>query len=448
MILNWNKFLESVGNVPISDIHSYIEGMEAGYVDKLFFLDKIDPDVIVDFGCADGTILSKIKNVRPNVKLIGYDLDSNMLLRASKKLGENAILSNSWSEIISEVSKYERPAVVLSSVIHEVYSYSHSSVIKKFWESQIFGDKFKWICIRDMIPSTSMYKHNHREFINDVKKVKLKANKHYLESFENKWGEINNNYRTFIHFLLKYKYTDNWDREVNENYVPVTLETLYKKIPSNYKIIYQDNFILPSLLDQVKKDFDIKIDHTTHTKMIIENETFNMKYLKKFENYSTKNYQISDIDESDIDGILDICVEAFGDLESSDEIKEYLKEKTDWSISKKATIGDKIVGCYLLNEESVIDFLKDSDCSLENLSQYENKRGIQGIGLVVVPEYQKLGIGKEMRSIPLNMEYDYIWGQHLKGLHNIKHWTDFGRRIVADGEIDGEEMYVTLMDIN
>jgi len=158
-------------------------------------------------------------------------------------------------------------------------------------------------------------------------------------------------------------------------------------------------------------------------------------------------YKVLNIEEQDIDEILNMCVQAFGDLESSDEIKEYLKEKTDWNISKKATLDNKIVGCYLFNEDSVIDFLKDSDCALEDLSQYENKRGIQGIALVVRPEYQKFGIGKKLRSVPLNMGYDYIWGQHLKGLHNIKHWTDFGRKIVADGEIDGEDMYVTLMDI-
>ena len=38
-----------------------------------------------------------------------------------------------------------------------------------------------------------------------------------------------------------------------------------------YKVIYKDAFILPYLQEQVEKDFGIKIDHTTHLKMIIEN---------------------------------------------------------------------------------------------------------------------------------------------------------------------------------
>ena len=290
MILNWEKYLESVGNIPISDIESYIQGMEMGYIDKLFFIDKIDPDVIVDFGCADGTILSKVKLLNPNIKLIGYDLDKNMISSAKSKLGKRSLVTDNWSEVQEELKKYNRPTLILSSVIHEVYSYSHSSKIKKFWADQVFGGDFKWICIRDMIPSTEMYKHKHSNFIGDVMKVRNKykmwgtpigeddkigiSTENYLKSFEERWGKISNNYRTFIHFLLKYKYTDNWSREVNENYVPVTLQTLYKKIPNNYEITYQENFILPSLLNQVKKDFNIKIDHTTHTKMIIKNETF------------------------------------------------------------------------------------------------------------------------------------------------------------------------------
>ncbi|MGA1049083.1 MAG: hypothetical protein ACO3UU_13830, partial [Minisyncoccia bacterium] len=41
-----------------------------------------------------------------------------------------------------------------------------------------------------------------------------------LISFEKVWGSIFKDYRNFIHFLLKYRYTDNWEREVNENYLP------------------------------------------------------------------------------------------------------------------------------------------------------------------------------------------------------------------------------------
>jgi hypothetical protein len=63
-ILNWQLFLEElVGEKPISDLQSYIDGMNLSIQDKLFFMDILDFDVIVDFGCADGTFLrSYFKN--------------------------------------------------------------------------------------------------------------------------------------------------------------------------------------------------------------------------------------------------------------------------------------------------------------------------------------------------------------------------------------------------
>ena len=57
-ILNWQLFLEEiVGEKPISNLQSYIDGMNYSMKDKLFFTDTINFDVIVYFGCADGTFL-------------------------------------------------------------------------------------------------------------------------------------------------------------------------------------------------------------------------------------------------------------------------------------------------------------------------------------------------------------------------------------------------------
>lgn len=273
-IHNWQKFNELVGYVGISDFQSYIDGMSTTYVDKLFFLNVIDPDVVVDFGCANGFILSKIKEARPNIKLIGYDLDETMLSQAQSLLGKDAVLTDSWQVVQQELKKYHKPVLVLSSVIHEVYSYSNSLTIKKFWDQQVFGGDFKWIAIRDMLPSVEIHKEEVSKFAEDVKKVRELADPKYLDSFEQRWGTIDDNYRTFVHFLLKYRFIDNWEREVKENYLPVSLETIYKKIPNSYKIIYEKNFILDYLKQKVKEDFGIEINHTTHTKMVIVNTQF------------------------------------------------------------------------------------------------------------------------------------------------------------------------------
>lgn len=278
-ILSWKLFLEElVGEKPISDYLKYISDMNQTMPDKLFFIGDIKFDVIVDFGCADGTFLENVHKVRPNVKIIGYDIDQNMLDKASTKLPKSAILTDDWNTVVSEVSKYNRPLLNLSSVIHEVYSYSKNSmVINKFWNGQVFSGNFKWITIRDMIPSVTLTRNEIIDFKQDAKKLRMMSDKDSLQSFEENWGSIFSDYRNFVHFLLKYKYRDNWEREVRENYLPITLETLRTKIPQGYSIVLEDSFVLPYLKKEVKKDFNIDLTHPTHLKMIIENKNFKNK---------------------------------------------------------------------------------------------------------------------------------------------------------------------------
>ena len=274
-ILSWQLFLEElVGEKPISNYDQYIAGMNTTMSDKLFFANSINYDVIVDFGCADGTFLQSLSRMNPNIKIIGYDLDPTMLEIAKKKLPKNALLTDDWNVATSALTGYKNSLLNLSSVIHEVYSYSTGNKVKYFWDNQVFGGDFKYITIRDMIPSVELTRNEMTNFKDDVRKVRQKADKSYLLSFEDKWGSINTSYRNFIHYLLKYKYTDNWDREVNENYLPVTLETIKTKIPTDYKIVMEEDFVLPFLKQQVKKDFGVELTHSTHTKLIIRNTKF------------------------------------------------------------------------------------------------------------------------------------------------------------------------------
>ena len=255
----------NVGKSSISDVDKYLTNMEASIDDKMFWVDKVKPDVIVDFGTADGAMLDKLKHM--DVKLIGYDIDKDMLSQAKNRVGDSAMLTDDWNLVMSEVAKYERPMIFLSSVIHEVYSYTHGKNIKYFWEKQLFGGDFKWVVIRDMMPSERAGRFSNRE---DIEKVRSKAKPEVLDWFEEEWGPIDRDYRNLLHFLLKYRYEENFDREMKENYVPVTLETVKKKIPSNYKIVMEDHYVLPFIQQQVKKDFDITIKEPTHVKLIIE----------------------------------------------------------------------------------------------------------------------------------------------------------------------------------
>ena len=267
-IRKFKNLFESVGETPIKDENKYTQEMTKSFIDKLFFLDVVDTDVIVDFGCADAFILSKIRMLKPDIMLIGYDLDKNMLTNAKQNLNDDlSLLTDDWNEVLKTIKEFKKPMLLLSSVVHEVYSYSTTREVSKFWQLKVFSGDFHYVCIRDMIPNNEISKINN--FDDDVKKVREKSEEYYLKSFENRWGDISSDYRTFIHYLLKYRYKDNWNREVLENYVPLSLGTLVSKIPKNYKVIFQENYIYSFFKKIVNEDFGIDIKGSTHLKMIL-----------------------------------------------------------------------------------------------------------------------------------------------------------------------------------
>lgn len=260
---------EGVGETPIRDEAKYTKDMTKSFIDKLFFIDLVHADVIVDFGCADGFILSKIRMFRPDIMLIGYDLDKQMLQNAKQNLTDNlSLFTDDWNKVAKLVKEFKKPLLLLSSVIHEVYSYSNTRQVNKFWNTQVFSGLFHYIVIRDMIPTNEISRIT--DFEKDVEKVRALSDSYYLKTFEKQWGDISEDYRTFIHYLLKYKYKENWDRELLENYVPLSLQTLISKIPKSYKVVFQDAYIYSYLRKVVSEDFGVDIRQTTHLKIILE----------------------------------------------------------------------------------------------------------------------------------------------------------------------------------
>lgn len=256
----------------IADIKTYTDGMKKGLLDKSYFLDKIDAQVIVDFGCADGTLLKFIRDTFPDeYHLIGYDIDSTMIKLAEKN-GKGIIFTTSLDMVKDYLNAFRgkdlKTAVVLNSVIHEVYSYSNEKQVEEFWKF-IFGGDFDYICIRDMMPNRGIERPAD---ITDVSKVRAQADQNHLRQFEEIWGSITNN-KQLIHFLLKYRYEKNWNREVHENYLPITTQQFLGLIPRNYCVDYYTEYLLPFIKTTVYNDFLVNIKDTTHVKIIIRKFT-------------------------------------------------------------------------------------------------------------------------------------------------------------------------------
>ncbi len=272
-VFKFDQFLtERWGNQKhyIQDLDLYNQSMMTTIDDKIFFLNYVTPDVIVDFGCADGATLQKISKVNSDIKLVGFDLSDVMLNKAKSNVPDGTF-TKKWNEIETLLQQYEKPLILLSSVIHEVYSYTPGNQIADFWK-KVFKSNFKYIAIRDMMPSSNLEKmkvtdDEYQKIINGISNPKI------ISDFEGHWGKINLNRRNLIHFLLKYRYfDDNWNRELLENYVPITKETLEKRIPNNWSKVYSETFTLPFLKKSVMKDFGIDLKDNTHLKLLLERD--------------------------------------------------------------------------------------------------------------------------------------------------------------------------------
>jgi hypothetical protein len=248
---------------PITDYTTYNNRMSLTMIDKLFFADKISPDLVVDFGCADGFLLRQLKALKPDFFVIGYDTDVEMRKHSTKDIE----ITDDWNSIKKQIPSWAKAALILSSIIHEVCHYRSKAEIDDFWK-KVFETGFEYIVIRDMVPSRSIDRPSN---VNDVKKAYHKfLHTKALNDFESVWGSIESN-RQLVHFLLKYRYLEpNWDREVRENYLPVTREDLLAKIPNKYDVIFHEHYVLPYILQTVKDETGIEVKDPTHIKLILK----------------------------------------------------------------------------------------------------------------------------------------------------------------------------------
>ena len=268
-----------------TNILSYNQNMAKGMEDKLFFVNILplresNHWIFVDFGCADGTLFTALAPILEemgiNATLIGYDISETMVRLAKEKHSTSSydkvsiVFTYNWN-IVDRYIKYSnaKKAVILSSVVHEVYSYAESEQdISTFWD-RILNSGFDFVCIRDMMPSKSIDRPTDEDMLQDFletirdKKPELVD---YVKDFQSHWGGLDNN-KNFVHYLLKYRWITNWSREVNENYFPIYVED-FLDMMSSYRTKYIKLFRVPFLDDCWFKDFRLAITDNTHIKAV------------------------------------------------------------------------------------------------------------------------------------------------------------------------------------
>lgn len=235
----------------------YLKGMQQGKAEKLFFIDHIELDkfdTIIDFGCGDGSILAAISSLGnfSHTKFIGIDSDDYM-----RNLARTTVnIPNAWffAELTREMIN-SNTLIIFSSVLHELNDY---------WTTlkRIIKGTGATLVIRDMKDGTGKFSIS-REYL---PKLIANSNPKRLSQFLEKYG-INDD--SVLHYLLKYSYIDNWELELQEDYLSVPWEDIEKL----GTVIYKREYILEYKKQQVKKDFDIdleKLTKSTHCQMIIK----------------------------------------------------------------------------------------------------------------------------------------------------------------------------------
>ena len=258
----------------IRDNDIYLSNMSKSFADKAWFVKYIRPGIttIVDFGGGSGEFCQYVDRIlsfrkRPMRYVV---IDNNQEFAVKAEMNGFMTFSSLGDFRASRVCDPAQALLVMSSVIHEVYSYQEENgPAEDFWK-EVGGCKFRQIAIRDMsmnenayrtVPKSAVAWIYENVFMSDlpIKGVPLRQQ---TESFEARWGAICDpstgrvNVKNLVHFLIKYRYVENWDREVNEDYLPVTQDRLAGIIIGmGYQLTHKESSKLEFYARQWAKDF-------------------------------------------------------------------------------------------------------------------------------------------------------------------------------------------------
>lgn len=251
----------------INNIIKYVEALNQSLEDKLWFQEFFRlpifnrNTVVYDYGCGNGNIIKALAPFYPDVEFIGIDSNPKMIKIANK---ENTLENVSFYDAGIPIREDKQKILIMSSVFHEIFTYDNFS---EFYKDII--DRFKpdYIFFRDMALTESAYRFSNNA---DIERILIKyiKNRKQLNDFEKNFGCIYTQ-NNLIHFLLKYRFKENWDREVKENYFPI----LFEDIPSlfkDYNVIYKKHYILPFIKDKIMEDFQIELNDNTHCNYIFK----------------------------------------------------------------------------------------------------------------------------------------------------------------------------------
>jgi hypothetical protein len=251
----------------------YNEDMTRSLGSKLFFMPLLpmaEVGLVTDLGCADGSLLKAVHKVFPYKTYVGVDNDAAQLWALAKNFPEamgrnylpHAPDGLSWSG--------NKSVLILSSVLHEIFSGPNFK-----WECQwqeIERKGYDYIVIRDFgLPQWTYHEPTPEAWL-------LRINGHrdledLLDSFENRYGHISE-MANCLHFLLKCPWRENWEHEMEEDYVAQSRESIIHHTGSGrYRPIYIKSTTSKAFTQRLADQFGITSPMGpphTHLEMVLE----------------------------------------------------------------------------------------------------------------------------------------------------------------------------------
>ena len=260
----------------IENYSVYNDRMRRSMWDKAFFMDKVPgTELIVDYGCADGSLIRFLHSLFPTMCFIGFDIDPAMIRQANRQRSENTWFFSDPDEMLRMIAalgiERRRIAVNFSSVLHEIFHYDCDRAMITRLIGQIAP---RYLVVRDMMfdspDEQALIPMAAEERIRSL----LPAGQ--LADFENRWGSIRLR-KNLAHFILKYKYTENWQRECAENYFSYTLNDLYALLDPQglYRPVLLSRYILPWCRYDAQNNLGIELgdEMTTHFSIILSRDS-------------------------------------------------------------------------------------------------------------------------------------------------------------------------------
>ncbi|MBR6570150.1 MAG: class I SAM-dependent methyltransferase [Clostridia bacterium] len=259
----------------IENYSVYNDRMRRSMWDKAFFMDKVPgTELIVDYGCADGSLIRFLHSLFPSMHFIGFDIDPEMIAAASRENTPNTWYFSDPDEMLEKIASLgierRRIAVNFSSVLHEIFHYDcDRDMITRL----IDAINPRYLVVRDMMYHSENESACIPQAAQDQIRSVLPA--WQIEQFEARWGSIALR-RNLAHLILKYKYTENWERECAENYFSYTLEDLSGLLDprGEFSPLLLSRYILPWCRYDAENNLGIDMgnEFTTHFSIILSRQ--------------------------------------------------------------------------------------------------------------------------------------------------------------------------------